>query len=111
MDKVLNLVGREGGSGSSYWKIVAEEGQGVTSYYPAVDENGNERSYSEFDKIEDYFQAKVEKKRLTVRYTVLGNPIAAEEEVSSLLGCHCMSVAPHTLDVYYATDAVVDEII
>lgn len=109
MDNILQIVGLEGGEGECHWKIIAEEGQGVTDYYPAVDDNGNEVEFFDWDSPEEYVKHKVKKSRLTVRYSVLGNPIQAEEDISRLLDCHCMAVGPNTLDVYYATDRIVYE--
>jgi hypothetical protein len=109
MDNILNLVGREGGEGATWWKIVEETGSGVTSYYPAVDKFGKEIRWSEFDgSLEEYMKLKVERTRLTVRYLVMGNPVAAENYVREELGCNALAIGPCTLDVYYAQDNPVD---
>lgn len=97
---ILKLIGAKGEG----FEIVACEGQGATDYFPAVDENGNEKASFEWASLDDYFAHKVRKTRLTVRYTVLGNPILAEDYIRKTVGCHAMATGPHTLDVYYSTD-------
>lgn len=99
-DDILNLVGTKGED----FEIIACDGQGVTEYYPAIDEQGNEKSIFDFDNFDEYLKHKVKKTRLTARYTVFGNPIAAEEYVLESIGCNAMAIGPHTLDVYFATD-------
>lgn len=99
---LLNLIGAKGDG----WQIIACEGQGVTPYYPAVDENGNELDlYDDLNgDFDEYLRRKTKRMRLTVRYTVYGNPIFAEEYVRETTGCLCLSTSPTTIDVYYATE-------
>lgn len=96
---INKVIGLEGGSNGTWFKILGEEGRGETAYYPAV-VNGIEKSYSDFPSIDDYFAAKVKRTRLTIRLTVAGNAVSAEEAVRSALGCHAMANGPTTVDVY-----------
>lgn len=96
---ISKVIGLEGGSNGTWFKILAEEGRGESPYYPAI-VNGVEKSYSDFDDIDDYFAAKVKRTRLTIRLTVSGNAVSAEEAVRSGLGCHAISAGPTTVDVY-----------
>lgn len=93
------VIGLEGGSNGAWFKILGEEGRGETPYYPAV-VDGVEKSYSDFPNLDDYFAAKVKRTRLTIRLTVSGNAVSAEEAVRSALGCHAMATGPTTVDVY-----------
>lgn len=97
---ILKLIGTKGEG----FEIVACEGQGSTDYYPAVDDDGSEKGFFEWASPDEYFAHKVRKTRLTVRYTIIGNPISAEECIMEMVGCNAMAVGPHTLDVYYLTD-------
>lgn len=96
IDKVIGL---EGGSDATWFKILAEEGRGKSKYYPAVID-GVERSWSEFASLDDYLAAKVERERETIRLTVAGNPVVAEEAISKTLGVKAIATTPTSVDVY-----------
>lgn len=96
IDKVIGL---EGGNDATWFKVLAEEGRGVSKYYPAV-VDGVERGWSEFRSLDDYLAAKVERERTTIRLTVAGNPVVAEDAISQLLGCKALAASPTTVDVY-----------
>jgi hypothetical protein len=99
-DKVAEkLIGMKGGSDATYWEILAEVERGMSKYYPAVID-GVEVSYFDFKTLDEYAKHKVERERMTIRFMVAGNPIAAEDEASRVTGCKCFSVSPNTLDVY-----------
>lgn len=96
---ISKVIGLEGGSDATWFKVLAESGRGTTKYYPAV-VNGIERGWSEFKSLDDYLAHKVEKERETIRLTVTGNPVVAEDAISRLLGCKALATAPNTVDVY-----------
>jgi hypothetical protein len=96
IDKV---IGMEGGSDATWFKVLAESGRGTSKYYPAV-VDGVERGWSEFRSLDDYLAAKVERERETIRLTVAGNPVVAEDAISQLLGCKVLAAGPATVDVY-----------
>ena len=96
IDKVIGL---EGGSDSTWFRVLAEEGRGMSKYYPAV-VDGIERGWSEFADLDEYLAHKVMRERETVRLTVAGNPVVAEEAISRVLGCKALSTSPTTVDVY-----------
>lgn len=96
---ISKVIGLEGGNNATWFKVLAEEGRGQSKYYPAV-VNGIERGWSEFKSFDDYLAAKVERERETIRLTVAGNPVVAEEAISRILGCKALATTPTTVDVY-----------
>jgi len=96
---IEQVIGLEGGIDSTWFKILGVAGRGTSKYYPAI-VDGVERGWSEFTSLDDYFAHKVERERETIRLTVAGNPVVAEEAVSRLLGCKALSTSPTTVDVY-----------
>lgn len=96
---ISKVIGLEGGSDSTWFKVLAEQERGKSKYYPAV-VNGIEKGWSEFKSLDDYLAAKVERERETIRLTVAGNPVVAEEAISRTLGCKAFAIAPTTVDVY-----------
>lgn len=96
---ISKIVGLEGGSDATWFKVLAEQGRGKSKYYPAV-VDGIERGWSEFKSLDDYLAAKVERERETIRLTVAGNPVVAEEAIARALGCKATSTSPTTVDVY-----------
>lgn len=95
---MTNIIGLTGGNDASYFAILAEDGRGETTYYPAVID-GNIVPYSSFACIDDYLAAKVEMRRQTVSYVVSGCAVSAESAVKKL-GMSCLAVGPTTLHVY-----------
>lgn len=96
---VSMVVGLEGGSNATWFKVLGESWRGNTKYYPAV-VDGVERGWSEFSSIDDYLAAKVERERETIRLTVAGNPVVAEDAISRLLGCKALATTPTSIEVY-----------
>lgn len=101
IDKVIGL---QGGHDATWFHILAEADRGETPYYPSI-KDGRELRWSEVP-FEEYMAHKVKKMRATIRLTVAGNPIAAEDVVSGILGCKCLATGPNTLDVYPDVPAV-----
>ncbi len=95
------LIGLKGGHDATYWEILAEVERGMSKYYPAII-NGVEVPYWDFKTLDEYAKHKVERERMTIRFMVAGNPVAAEDEISRVTGCKCMAIGPNTLDVYVA---------
>lgn len=96
---ITKVIGLEGGSNATWFKVLAEQERGKSKYYPAV-VNGVEKGWSEFKSLDDYLAAKVERERETIRLTVAGNPVVAEEAIARILGCKALSNSPTTVDVY-----------
>jgi len=92
---IQKIIGLEGGGKDCFFKILSEQGRGETEYYPSF-KNGKELHWDH----PDYWKHKITKKRETIRVTVAGNPIAAEDEVKKILGCKCLACSPNTLDIY-----------
>ena len=93
------IIGLEGGSDSTWFRVLAESGRGESKYYPAV-VDGIVKSYSEFKSIDEYFAAKVEQTRSTIQFTVAGNAVCAEDAISNLLGVKALAVSPNTVNVF-----------
>lgn len=96
---ISKVIGLEGGNDATWFKVLAESGRGKSKYYPAI-VNGVEKGWSEFKSLDDYLAAKVERERETIRLTVAGNPVVAEEAIARTLGCKTMANSPTTVDVY-----------
>jgi hypothetical protein len=101
---VNSLVGREGGKDATWWRILAIEDVGLTTYYPSI-KDGVMLTFGD----PEYWQHKVTRTRHTIRCTVAGNPVCAEydlsqeceEKTSSPHSCAKMlACGPHTLDIY-----------
>jgi hypothetical protein len=95
---ISQVIGLEGGQDAAYFHILVEAGRGETKYYPSI-RDGKELRWSEVD-FETYMAHKVERTRNTIRLSVAGNPISAEDVVANILGCKCFATGPNTLDVY-----------
>lgn len=96
---ITKIIGLEGGSNATWFKVLAESGRGKSKYYPAI-VNGVEKGWSEFKSLDDYLAAKVERERETIRLTVAGNPVVAEEAIARILNCKAIATTPTTVDVY-----------
>lgn len=96
---ISEVIGIEGGKDATWFRVLGEQGRGATRYYPAI-KDGREVSYFDFDSLEDYVAHKVERERETVRLTIAGNPVVAEDVISAMLGCKALSTGPTTVDVY-----------
>lgn len=96
---ISKVIGLEGGSDATWFKVLAESGRGKSKYYPAI-VDGVEMGWSKFDSLDDYFAAKVERERETIRLTVAGNPVVAEEAIARTLKRKALSTSPTTVDVY-----------
>ncbi len=96
---ITKVVGLEGGSDATWFKVLAEQGRGKSKYYPAI-VDGVEKGWSEFRSLDDYLAAKVERERETIHLTVAGNPVVAEEAIARILGCKCLAVSPTTVNAY-----------
>lgn len=96
---ISKVIGLEGGQDSAWFRVLSEEGRGTTKYYPAI-VDGEEVPWSYFRRLEDYLAHKVERERETIRLTVEGNAIVAEEAISMALGCKALAISPTTVDVY-----------
>lgn len=96
---IEKLIGLEGGSDATWFKILAEEWRGVTKYYPAI-ADGIERGWSEFEDLNDYLAHKVEQERETIRLTIAGNAVIAEDAIVRTLGCRALATSPATVDVF-----------
>lgn len=96
--RIENLIGIEGGKDRTFFAILKADEIGETSYYPALDDDGNELLWSDVDPVE-FMQRKVERKRRTVRLTVSGNAVSAEGYVKQC-GILAAAIAPTTVDVY-----------
>jgi hypothetical protein len=99
-----NLIGLKGGSDACYWEVVGVSQPHSTKYWPAVDEEGNEKSYFDFPDPESWNAARIEKRRVTVSLTILGNPVAAEDEIERVTGKNCLAIGPNTLEIYVSED-------
>jgi len=102
---VEQVIGLEGGQNATWFRVLAEEGRGMTKYFPAV-KDGVELGFSEFDSLDDYLAHKVERERMTIRLTVAGNAVAAEDAIMRVLGCQALAASPTTVDVYPEQSAV-----
>lgn len=98
-----NLIGLTGGTNETYWKVVDVSEPFSSKYYPAI-VDGEEKSWSDFPDLGSYFAAKQERRRVTVRLTILGNPIVAEETIIKITGKRCLAVGPNSLDIYLVAD-------
>ena len=96
---VSKVLGLKGGNDATWFRVLAEEGRGKTKYFPAVVE-GVEKGWSDFADLDEYLSHKVERVRETIRLTVAGNPVVAEEAIARTLGCKALSTSPTTVDVY-----------
>ena len=96
---ISKVIGLEGGNDATWFKVLVESGRGKSKYYPAV-VDGVEKGWSEFASLDEYLAAKVERERETIRLTVAGNPVVAEEAIARILGRKAMSTSPTTVDVY-----------
>jgi len=92
---ITQIIGLEGANDGCFFKILAEQWRGETSFYPSI-KNGKELTWDH----PEYWQHKVERKRETVRVTVTGNPICAEDTVKKIFSCNCLACSPGTLDIY-----------
>jgi len=98
------LVGlKGGGQNETYWEVVAVAQPFSSKYYPAV-VDGQVKSYFDFGSLDEYVAAKAERRRVTVRLTIAGNPVAAEEEIRARTGKQCLSTTPNSLDIYVEED-------
>lgn len=104
---INKVIGLQGGENGAWFHILAEQERGETDYYPALAEDGTLLTLRDvhFD-LNEYMAHKVKRTRTTIRLIVAGNPIAAEDVVSELLGCKCFAIGPNTLDVYPDEPAV-----
>jgi hypothetical protein len=98
------LKGLKGGHNQTHWEVLAVGEPFSSRYWPAV-VNGREKSYFDFDSVEEWAAAKVERRRVTVRLTIAGNPIAAEETISKRTGKRCLATTPNSLDIYVTDDS------
>lgn len=96
---VVEVMNLEGGEDATWFRVLGVEWRGETTYYPAI-VDGVERGWSEFARLEDYLAAKQERTRSTIRLTVAGNAVTAEDAISRVLGCKALSTTPHSVDVY-----------
>lgn len=94
MENISTLIGLEGGSDATWYKILTEEGRGKTKYYPSL-KDGKALHYDD----PNYWQYKTERERETVRLIVAGNPVSAESELARR-GYRALAIGPTTLDVY-----------
>jgi hypothetical protein len=102
---ISKVIGLEGGSGGSFFRILAEQERGESTYYPAI-KDGRIAGWAEFGTLNEYMAHKEPRTRMTIRLIVAGNPIAAEDVISAALGCKCFAIGPNTLDVYPDEPAV-----
>lgn len=93
------VIGLEGGSDATWFKVLAESGRGEAKYYPAV-VDGEIKSWVDFPNFDDYLAAKVERTRSIIRFTVAGNAVVAEDAISKLLDCKALAGSPTSVDVY-----------
>ena len=77
---ISKIIGLEGGRGSTWFRVLVEEGRDKTKYYPAI-VDGIELGWSDFRDLQDYLDHKVERERETIRLTVAGNAVVAEEAI------------------------------
>lgn len=98
------LVGLKGGSDETYWQVIAVSEPYSSKYWPAI-VDGEEKSYFDFPDLDSFFAAKVERRRVAVRLTIAGNPIAAEDEISRRTGKRCLATTPNSLDIYVVEDS------
>lgn len=98
-DDVREVMNLEGGKDATWFRVLGVEWRGETKYYPAI-VDGQERGWAEFARLDDYLAAKQERTRRTVRLTVAGNPITAEDAISRVLGCKALAIGPTAVDVY-----------
>jgi hypothetical protein len=98
------LEGLKGGHNETWWEVVAVSEPFSSKYWPAV-VDGQEKSYFDFDSLDKWAAAKVERRRVTVRLTIAGNPIAAEEAISERTGKQCLATTPNSLDIYVSDDS------
>jgi len=103
---IERVIGLEGGQDGTWFRVLAEEGRGMTKYSPAI-VDGVERAYSEFDSLDDYLAHKVVRERETIRLVIAGNPVVAEDAIMRVLGCKALATSPTTVDVYPGA-AIVD---
>lgn len=96
---ISKVIGLEGGTDSTWFRVLAEEGRGKTKYYPAI-VDGVEMPYSAFASLDDYLAAKVSRERETIRLVVAGNAVMAEDAVSRVLGVKAIAIGPTSVDVH-----------
>lgn len=96
---IKKVIGLEGGKDSTWFKVLAESERGETKYYPAI-KDGKEIGYFDCKNLDEYLALKQERTRRTIRVTVAGNAVCAEDAISAALGCLAMSTTPTTVDIY-----------
>lgn len=104
MKMYQDLVGLNGGENETFWEVIGVSEPYSSKYWPAV-VNGEEKSYYDFPDLNSFFAAKVERRRVTIRLTIAGNPIAAEDEISRRTGKRCLATTPNSLDIYIVEDS------
>lgn len=97
------LIGLKGGHDATYWEVIDVSAPFSDKYWPAI-VDGEEKPWSEFPDFDSYLAAKQERRRVTVRLTILGNPVAAEETIAAKTGKRCLATTPNSLDVYLVAD-------
>lgn len=94
-----SIIGLEGGRDGTWFKVLAEQGRGETKYYPAI-KDGEEVSYFDCKSLDEYMSLKQERTRITIRVTVSGNAVCAEDAIRIALGCNAVAATPNTVDIY-----------
>jgi len=87
------IIGKEGGAGSTYYKVLGIEGKGETTSYPSI-KDGRRLHWAD----PEYWKHKVKVKRQAIRLVVTGNAVAAESALKDA-GHDCLAVGPTTVDV------------
>ena len=97
------LLGLSGGSDGTFWEVIDVSEPFSSKYWPAI-VDGKEKMWSDFPDIDSYFAVKQERRRVTVRLTIVGNPISAEDEITRRTGKRCLATTPNTLEIYVVSD-------
>lgn len=100
------LIGKHGGHDATYFEILGIEGEGMSNYFPSIDENGQEIPYT-FANEKAYWQHKTKRSRYTVRFTVAGNTVSAESALREE-GWTCSACDSTAVDVYVDSALVVN---
>jgi hypothetical protein len=99
---VENLMERRlrdasGGHNETFWKIITCDMVDNIKSYPAI-VNGEEKLFSFFKDVDDYFKHKVEKTYRGYQLTVTGNAVSAEVWLREQ-GYRALAVSPNVIEI------------
>lgn len=97
---ITKIIGMEDGHDGCFFKIIAEQGRGKTKYWPSIGPDGEHISILGPKGYDYYLANKVERERETIRVTVSGNAVCAQEAIKNILGCNCLACSSAYVDIY-----------